>query len=238
MGFERERIIGASLLNGGGRLSFAPGSPAIPIMPAADLTEFWSRFPTGVEVAVSGSQSDKLFGVRDGFRRYLYEGLERPLPVAVVPHAEEDRPRGLELSDEMTVALARAKARQLERELGSAYHFFVAAEGGLHTVELDGVAHVFVRCWVAILGVLGEAWGASGSVEIPGRLLEGLDEGQLTFAVPGTRRSGGMINSLSGGLETRRSAVEEATVHALSTLFYGVLESRSIRGGGRPRRPS
>ena len=66
-------------------------------------------------------------------------------------------------------------------------------------------------------------------------LLEGLDEGQLSYAVPGTRRSGGMISSLSGGLESRRTAVTEATMHALSTLFYGKLESRSIRGGRASR---
>jgi non-canonical (house-cleaning) NTP pyrophosphatase len=200
-------------------------------MPSSDLSQFWSRFPTGVEVAVAGAHPDKLLGLRDGFRRYLYEGLHRPLPVAVVSQDDDDEPSGLELSDEGTVAQARGKAMRLEKRLGSAYHFYAAAEGGLHTVDADDGAHYFVHCWVAIVGVLGEAWGASGSLEIPRRLLEGLDEGQLSFAVPGTRRSGGMISSLSGGLESRRAAVTEATMHALSTLFYGVLESRSIRGG-------
>ena len=206
-------------------------------MPSTDLTSFWSRFPTGVEVAVAGSQPEKLLGVRDGFRRYLYEGVHHPLPVAVVPQTDDDEPSGLELSDEATVEQARAKAVRLEERLGSTYHFYAVAEGGLHVVEAAGRPHYFVRCWVAIRGVLGEAWGASGSLEIPRRLLEGLDEGQLSFAVPGTRRSGGMLNSLSGGLETRRSAVTEATIHALSTLFYGVLESRSIRGGGIAPQP-
>lgn len=207
-------------------------------MPSSDLSQFWSRFPTGVEVAVAGAQPDKLLGVRDGFRRYLYEGLHRPLPVAVVSQAEDDEPSGLELSDEAIVEQARGKAVRLEQRLGDTYHFYAAAEGGLHVVEAAEAPHYFVRCWVAIVGVLGEAWGASGSLEIPRRLLEGLDEGQLSFAVPGTRRSGGMISSLSGGLESRRTAVTEATMHALSTLFYGVLESRSIRGGEglRPQR--
>jgi non-canonical (house-cleaning) NTP pyrophosphatase len=204
-------------------------------MKSSDLTQFWSRFPTGVEVAVAGAHPDKLLGVRDGFRRYLYEGLDRSLPVAVVPQADADDPSALELSDEATVEMARGKAKRLEERLGSSYHFYAAAEGGLHVVEAGGRAHYFVHCWVAIAGVLGEAWGASGSLEIPGRLLEGLDEGQLSFAVPGTRRSGGMINSLSGGLESRRTAVTEATVHAVSTLFYGKLESRSIRGGRSAR---
>ena len=200
-------------------------------MSPSDLSRFWSRFPTGIEVAVAGSHPDKLLGVRDGFRRYLYEGAHHPLPVAVVPQPSADDPSSLELSDEGTVAQARDKALRLERELGETYHFYAAAEGGLHVVECGDGAHYFVRSWVALVGVLGEAWGASGSLEIPRRLLEGLDEGQLSFAVPGTRRSGGMISSLSGGLESRRAAVTEATIHALSTLFYGVLESRSIRRG-------
>ena len=157
--------------------------------------------------------------------------------MAVVPQPDADEPSGLELSDEATIDQARGKATRLEERLGAAYHFYAAAEGGLHVVEAAGRPHYFVRCWVAIVGVLGEAWGASGSLEIPGRLLEGLDEGQLSFAVPGTRRSGGMISSLSGGLESRRTAVTEATMHAVSTLFYGVLESRSIRGGGAARWP-
>lgn len=200
-------------------------------MQSADLSQFWSRFPTGVEVAVAGSHPDKLLGVRDGFRRYLYEGLHRPLPVAVVSQAEADEPSSLEISDEETADQARRKALRMEERLGSSYHFYAAAEGGLHVVDATDGPRYFVRCWVAIVGVLGEAWGASGSLEIPRRLVEGLDAGQLSFAVPGTRRSGGMISSLSGGLESRRSAVTEGTMHALSTLFYGVLDSRSIRGG-------
>ncbi len=205
-------------------------------MSSADLSQFWSRFPTGVEVAVAGAHPDKLLGVRDGFRRYLYEGLDHPLPVAVVAQADDDEPSGLELTDEGTVAQARGKVTRLEQRLGSTYHFYVAAEGGLHAVDAADGTHYFVRCWVTIVGLLGEAWGASGSLEIPRRLLEGLDEGQLSFAVPGTRRSGGMISSLSGGLESRRAAVTEATMHALSTLFYGKLESRSIRAGDAFRR--
>ncbi len=198
-------------------------------MQPRNLSEFWRRFRTGVEVAVASAQPDKLLGVRDGFRRYLYEGLAQNLPVAVVPHPEPQRPTGLELSDAETIEVARARAGELQRELGSNYHFYVAAEGGLHAVEVADAMHYFVRCWVVVMGEMGEAWGASGSLEIPGRLLDGLDRGQLSFAVPGTRRGGGMIQSLSGGLETRRSATAEATVHALSTLLYGVLERGSIR---------
>ena len=80
-----------------------------------------------------------------------------------------------------------------------------------------------------VRGPLGEAWGSSGAVQLPERLVAGFDSDQIPFAVPGTRRSGGITSSLTGGLETRRRTIALSTFHALSTLFYGVLESRPGR---------
>ena len=51
----------------------------------------------------------------------------------------------------------------------------------------------------------------------------------MPFAFPGTRRSGGMVSSLTGAVETRRSATALATFHAVSTLMYGRLESHPHR---------
>jgi len=195
-----------------------------------NLRSFWGRFQKGVEVAVAGSAPDKLLGVREGFLRYFHDGLVRPVPVVVVPHSEADGDRGgLSHSDEETLALARQKVTTLRERLGEAYHFYAGVEGGLHSLEVGGATHYFVRSWTVLLASAGEAWGASGSIEIPGRLIEGLEGSQVPFSVPGTRRSGGMISSLTGRLETRRSAAAEATFHALATLFYGILESRPVR---------
>ena len=47
---------------------------------------------------------------------------------------------------------------------------------------------------------------------------------RVTFAVPGTRKRGGMISSLTGHLETRRHAIAASTLHAISTLFYGLID--------------
>jgi len=194
-----------------------------------DLKGFWSRLQTGVEVAVADTASDKLLGVRDGFLRYFHDGLDRPVPVVVIQQPEAGERSGLADSDEATVRLAREKARALAARLGDAYHFYVASEGGLHTLEIDGALRYFVRNWTVIAGSAGEACGSSGSVQIPDRLIAGLDGEQIPFSVPGTRRSGGMISSLTGKLETRRTATASATFHALSTLFYGILESRPVR---------
>ncbi len=184
---------------------------------------------------MASSTSDQLLGVRDGFLRYFHRGLHSAVPIAVVPQAGEDGGRaGLPLSDEEMLQRARRRAAGLAARFGDTYQFYAACEGGLHCLELDGAAHYFVRSWTALLSVAGEAWGGSGSLEIPVPLIQGLDSRQVPYAVPGTRRQGGMISSLTNGLETRRDAIAQSTLHALSTLFYGILNSH---GGSRGEAP-
>jgi non-canonical (house-cleaning) NTP pyrophosphatase len=195
----------------------------------ADLKDFWQRLGSGVEVAVAGPAPDKLLGVRDGFLRYFHDGLDRAVSVAVVPQAIEESASGLPVSDEEVIRLARSRVDGLEKALAGNYHFYVATEGGVHVLEVDGHHCYFVRNWTVVRGLLGEAWGSSGSIQLPERIVAGLDSEQVPLALPGTRRSGGMISSLTGGLETRRKAVAVSTLHAISTLFYGILQSRPIR---------
>jgi non-canonical (house-cleaning) NTP pyrophosphatase len=194
-----------------------------------DLKNFWQRLQTGVEVAVAGTGADKLLGVRDGLLRYFQEGLERTVSVAVVPQEVVEASFGLPVSDEETLRLARERALHLEKSLADSYHFYIATEGGIHSLDVDGQHRYFIRNWTVVRGLLGEAWGSSGSVQLPDRIVAGLEDEQIPLAMPGTRKSGGMISSLTGGLETRRKAIAVSTLHALSTLFYGVLESRPGR---------
>jgi non-canonical (house-cleaning) NTP pyrophosphatase len=165
--------------------------------------------------------------VRDGVLAYFREHLGRSTSVAVVPHQESDDDAvALPISDEEAFGLARGRAAELAGKLGDAYHFYVGSEGTLHPVETDGTVHWFVRNWTVVLSPVGEAWGGSGSVELPPRLVSGLAEEHVPFAVPGTRRGGGMMSSITGGVETRRHAIALATTNALATLFYGMLEGR------------
>lgn len=200
-----------------------------------DLTDFWSRHRGGVEVVVDSSDSDVLLGVRDGFLRYFHQGLERPLPVAVRPAVDAADANHVALSDEELVRDVRARAARLRAALGDAFPFYVATATGLHSVYLDATRGArsdelhFVRSWTALEGPNGGAVGGSGSLQLPPALIAGLDAGELPFAVPGRRRRGGMMGSLTGGLQTRRSAVAESTLHAISTLLYGVVESRRPR---------
>jgi non-canonical (house-cleaning) NTP pyrophosphatase len=194
-----------------------------------DLKNFWQRLQTGVEVAVAGHTADKLLGVRDGFLRFFHNGLDRTVSVAVVPQTVEEEPVGLLITDEEVVRQARKRAIELEERLGGNYHFYISSEGGIESLEVDGKQSYLIRNWTVLRSPLGEAWGSSGAVQLPDRLVSGLDSAQIPFAIPGTRRSGGITSSLTGGLETRRKNIALSTFHALSTLFYGVLESRPIR---------
>lgn len=178
---------------------------------------------------MAGHTADKLLGVRDGFLRFFHNGLDRTVSVAVVPQPVEEDPMGLPVTDEDVIALARKKVLAMEARLGSAYHFYIATEGGIEVLDVDGDQRYFVRNWTVVRSPLGETWGSSGAVQLPDRLVAGLDSAQVPFAVPGTRRSGGITSSLTGGLETRRKTIALSTLHAISTLFYGVLESRPVR---------
>lgn len=194
-----------------------------------DRRDFWQSLQRGIEVAVAGATPDRHLGVRDGFVRFFRERLDRPVSIAVVAQEDPEEPVGLPVSDREVMDRVAERARELRRRYDAHYQFFVGSEGGLHSVELADETLYFVRNWTLLDSAIGSAWGSSGSVQLPGRLVSGLDSDQVPLAVPGTRRSGGMISSLTGGLETRRRAVETATVHALSSLFYGVLGTGAER---------
>jgi non-canonical (house-cleaning) NTP pyrophosphatase len=187
-----------------------------------DLKDFWLRLQRGVEVAVAGTTPDKLLGVRDGLLHFFKAGLGRTVSVAVVPQAVEEMPVGLLVSDEEVVRKARSQVAELEARLGAAYHFFLASEAGIETLDVDGQSACFIRYWTVVRGTLGEAWGGSGAVQLPPQLVAGPVAGGV--AVAGTRRRGGLIASLTGNLENRRTAIAQSTLHAFATLFYGVLE--------------
>jgi len=176
---------------------------------------------------VAGTSAELLLGVREAFRRFFHDALGRPAPVAVVPQEVEPDYHGLARSDAEAIESARRVARGLEARLPGTYHFYVAHEGCVHPVVLPESTRWFVRAWTAVIGPAGEATGSSGSIQLPSHLIEGVSSDQMPHAVPGRRRAGGTIASLTGGLETRRSAVAVSTLHAISTLFYGILESRA-----------
>lgn len=191
-----------------------------------DLKDFWHRLQTGVSVAVAAPNAEKLLGVRDGVLRYFGEHLGRSISVAVVPQPGDDEALGLSVSNEECFDLAWRRVDELRQRVGSDYHFCVATEGTLDSVELGREMRWFVHNWTVVSSPVGVGWGGSGSVQLPERLVSGLNDQQVPLAVPGTRRGGGMMSSITGGVETRRRATALATTNALATLFYGMLEGR------------
>lgn len=163
--------------------------------------------------------------MREAFRRYFHDGLGRPVPVAVVPQEEERRLRGIASSDADAIEAARSASEALAGRLGDNYQFYVATEAAIQAGEATFSGQYFLRYWTVIQGPPGRACGASGTLELPERLVSGVAPHEVAIALPGTRRSGGLIASLTSGLETRRSAVALATLGALSTLFFGILDS-------------
>lgn len=191
-----------------------------------DLREFWQRLQTGVSVAVAGTNPEKLLGVRQGALTYFQDHLGRNVSAAVVPQPVDDDATGLPISDAEAFELAGRRVRSLADRVGGEYHFCIATEGTLNPVEVGEQVHWFVHNWTVVVSPVGEAWGGSGSVELPPQLVSGLGGDQVPFAVPGTRRGGGMMSSITGGVENRRRATATATTNALASLFYGMLEGR------------
>lgn len=203
---------------------------------AQDIRDFWHRFQSGVDIAVASQLPDKLLGVRDGFLRYFQERYRRAGPIRVVPYRQNEAATPLPLEDAETLKLARERALALQQAHPEEHSFYVGSETGLLTVRDGDVTRQLVRTWTVVLGLGDEAWGASGSIELPRKLIQGLEQDSIPFAIPGTRRRGGMVSSLTGGLESRRSATSLSTFLALSTLTYGLHESRPRVSGGPDRR--
>ena len=64
-------------------------------------------------------------------------------------------PIGLPVSDEETLALARGYVTEMAERLGNTYTFYMAAEGGIQALEIDGSLRYFIRNW-AVLRILIE----------------------------------------------------------------------------------
>lgn len=193
---------------------------------ARTLRDFLGGYQRGIEVAVAGSATDELFGIREAFRRYFHDGLGRPVAVAVVPQEEAKRLHGIASSDLEAVESAAASAAALADRLGATYQFYVACEAAIQPLESSERSRYFLRNWTVVQGPPGSACGASGSLELPERLISGVSAADLVTALPGTRRSGGMLAALTGGLESRRGAITLSTLNALATLFYGIFEPK------------
>lgn len=191
------------------------------------VRQFWGRLQHDVEVLVASRDAEQLLGVRDGFRRHFHRVMGPSPAVSVRSAASAEDLSPLWMSAEETLAAASRLAAELRRETADRGVFCVAAEEGLVTLDVDGTGRSFVHSWAVVASPIGTACGGSGPVEIPERFIESADR-RGPVQVPGTRRRGGILGSLTGGGESRREAFSEATYHALSSLFFGLVEARRL----------
>ncbi|MEM7050660.1 MAG: DUF84 family protein [Acidobacteriota bacterium] len=182
-----------------------------------DDKQFWRDLQKGLAVAVAGATPAHLLGVRDAVLRYLHHVVGLKTSVAVVPQPVDTGSRGLAVSEVEVVEALRSRLQEVELQVGEEYALLVAAEGGVHSLDLDLGPKSFVTSWAVVRTSFGEGLGSSGSIELPAEVM--MRSGALGRG--GTRRSGGMLSSLTGGQENRRRATATATFHALCALFYG-----------------
>lgn len=192
--------------------------------------EFWGRLQHEIDVLVGSRDAEQLLGVRDGFRRYFRLGARPGPALSVRSGLDTEGGSLLSTSAEATLEAAVRRADELWGAVGGPAAFCVAAEEGLVTLDVDGVTRSFVHTWAVVECAIGRACGGSGPVEIPERFTRTAEPGSGALRqgvqVPGTRRRGGILGSLTSGLESRREAFAEATFHALSSLFFGLAEAR------------
>ncbi len=201
--------------------------------------EFWGRLQHEIDVLVGSRDAEQLLGVRDGFRRYFRLGAGPGPALSVRSGVGVESGAHLWTSAEATLEAAVRQADELWAVASGRASFCVAAEEGVVVIDVEGAPRSFVHTWAAVESAIGRACGGSGPVEIPERFTRsaewaaegGAAAGRPGVQVPGTRRRGGILGSLTSGLESRREAFADATFHALSSLFFGLAEARDARSG-------
>ena len=170
---------------------------------------------------------DKLLGIRDGFARLISERFGFPVTLSLLLLSAPELPERIPMSEEELWNLSRDKIDAAENVADES--FLVCVESGLVYRELFGKFVYLVKTVAVIRGLGGEALGSSGELQLPETLVTNFDTMHSQLPLPGTRRAGGMVHSLTAGQDTRRSTAAQATFNALATLCWGMLPSSITR---------
>lgn len=120
------------------------------------------------------------------------------------------------------------RLKQIAKERGEPWQFFIGLEGGVDVVTLDAERRVFLESWVYIADRDGHGhYGQSGAIGLPSELAtqvvhEGRDLSDAIDAYAGAQgiRNGlGAWGVLTRGLITREEAFRIATINALAPFF-------------------
>ena len=128
----------------------------------------------------------------------------------------------------MQGARQRAEALQLvARREGKAWDYFVGLEGGLDSIEENGLRRVFLESWAFVSDGTTGHFGRSGAIELPEALVrEVLGRGtELSVAIDafaeesGIRDAQGAWGVLSRDRITRRDSFRIALVAAFAPFY-------------------
>ncbi len=196
-----------------------------------DRPELFKLLRDGLKVHVVGGNRfpDKLLGIRDGFERIFSKRVGFQVNLSIQILKSQELPERIPMSEEELWCLTRDKVAAAEQSYLELHPFLMCVESGLIHRELFDKSFLLVKTVALVQGLGGEAIGSSGEMQLPEALVTDTQTLQSPSRLPGTRRAGGMIQSLTGGLETRRSHAAQATFNALATLCWGMLPSSITR---------
>lgn len=171
-----------------------------------------------ISVVVASLNPVKIRAAKQAFEKVF--GLEVIIKSLQVPSGVSEQPMNYE--ETRTGAYNRVAAAQ-ELLKGD---YYIAYEGGVDVFE-DGPKTFAIVC---ISNTQDMSFGQSACLPLPirvyERLLEGVELGTAMdelFNTVNIKQKGGAIGQLTGGLETRASIYESATILALSRYVHASL---------------
>jgi inosine/xanthosine triphosphatase len=182
-----------------------------------------------IHIAVGSTRRPKLAAVTQALEsfgpvlapaaEFAVLGFDVESGVSHTPCSRDELMRGARQRAESLVQLARQR--------GETWQYFVGLEGGLDTVQENGVCRVFLESWAYVSDGSAGHYGRSGGVEIPADLAhEVLENGvELSAAIDrfvgavGIRDAQGAWGVLSRDLISRQEAFRVAVLAAFAPFY-------------------
>lgn len=184
---------------------------------------------TPIVIAVGSTRKPKLEAVHEALKEIARILLaDRAFEIVAREVASGVRHTPTSRQELMRGARQRAEALQLSgRREGKAWDYFVGLEGGLDSIEENGLRRVFLESWAFVSDGTQGHFGRSGAIELPQALAEEvLVRGtELSVAIDafaeesGIRDAQGAWGVLSRDQITRRDSFRIALITAFAPFY-------------------
>jgi len=187
-------------------------------------------------IAVGSTRKPKLNAVREALDEIgdLFARGSEIIPVEVnsgvthTPSSREEMMRGARQRAEAVRTIAIAQ--------NEPWHYFVGLEGGLDSVEENGIRRVFLESWAYVSDRERSFFGRSGAVEIPAALAEDVLVHSIELSVAidrfaeqtGIRDAQGAWGVLSANKITRQQAFRVAVMSAFAPFYNERMYRKSV----------